>query len=466
LMMKSPLKHKFLKFVNRHRLIRPNERVLVAVSGGMDSMALLHLLLEWQSYFQLDIAVVHLNHQLRGEESDEEEAFVVSHCQQLNIPIHTRRIPVREVAREQRLSLEEAGHLLRYQVFEELLTSLNFNKLATAHHQNDLAETILMRILKGTGISGLSGINLKKNNKIIRPLLFATREEIKQYIKVRDIPYIEDPSNRDLRYLRNKIRHQLIPYLKQEFHLKNFDQFLSLSLIVQEWLQYVNSELCEIKKQLIKSSDRSEISLELNSFKSYFSWIQKEIIEFIIKDLISRDIILSYSKFSDFQEWINRPRVDKPFSLHRNILAIREGNRLRIRNLGERKESIKQKIFPGRWYILPTFRLRIRMDIVAKVPEKLGVEKGVEYIAADGIRFPLTLRKWKAGDRFHPLGMKNSKLISDFLTDIKIKLPYRKEVLVLESGGEIVAVLGQRISEQYKITERTQKILKIIVERI
>jgi len=215
--MKKDLKHKFYNYVRRNELLNSGNRLLLAVSGGMDSMVLLDLFHQWQARLKILLGAVHLNHGIRQETARRDQELVKGICEKVEIPLHILKADVPAHARENGLSLEEAGHKLRKILFEELACQEGYDRIATAHHQDDQAETILSRIISGTGLQGLAGIRLRKN-LWIRPLLCATRQEIEQYAIQQNIQYTEDETNKDLNIPRNRIRHDLLPYLQRNYN--------------------------------------------------------------------------------------------------------------------------------------------------------------------------------------------------------------------------------------------------------
>lgn len=464
--MSHSLKYRFLEFVNFHQLIEKEQRILAAVSGGVDSMVLLHLLSTWRKYFQIELGVVHFNHQLRGKQSDADEQFVKKTAGEMGIPFFSDRGDVTLFARQHQYSIEEAARVLREQFFERCLEMHQYDRIATAHTLNDQAETVLMHLLSGAGLQGLAGIRLRRG-KIIRPLLFAERPEIRQYAQMHEIHFREDPTNRDIRFVRNKIRHHLLPFLEKEFQLRNLQPFLRTGIILQEWLASLEEEFPTIFDIAVIPESENKIGLDIAIYNRYFSLFKIKLIEEILLRLTGKERKLTYQKLVDFTKWLNLQGQGSRFRFYGQISARLEGDCLWFENLPAEKTVIPvdEEIPINSICRIDPLNLHIEVSAVEAADVSPGKEKGVEFLDAQHLTFPLKLRNWKAGDKFQPLGMTTPKKVSDFLTDEKKLLLPKRQMLVLESNGEIVCVVGARISEKYKITEHTQKAIRVKVSK-
>jgi tRNA(Ile)-lysidine synthase len=318
--MGKSLKWAFLQFVKSHKLISSGQNVLVAVSGGIDSMALLSLIKEIQGYLKIEFAVVHINHRLRGEDAEADEKFIKQYCKINNITFFSHGVATKEFAGKNKYSIEEAGHLLREKIFRDYLNSGRYDLIATGHNLNDQAETILMRVIEGTGFQGLSGIRLK-NQGIIRPLLFASRKEIEEYVKEKIVEYRQDKSNIDLRFKRNRIRHKLIPFVSNEFNGLNLNQFLNLGLIFQEWEDYSQKIVNALISELTVNDVQKIITLDKRIYQNYFSGIQIKILEYISSRLSRKKVVFSFNKFRSFNNWLNKHREGKYYKIIPEIVV-------------------------------------------------------------------------------------------------------------------------------------------------
>ncbi len=425
----------FHDHIARHQLCKATDKILLAVSAGMDSMVMMKLF----NKAGYDIAIAHCNFQLRGAEADGEEEFVKEQCHELKIPIYTKRFDTNNHAWENGLSIQLAARELRYAWFEELLTSEKFDKLATAHHLNDSLETVLLNLCRGTGIEGLAGIPLQ-NKSIIRPLLFASRAEIEDYAGVEKISWREDSSNLTDDYQRNFLRHQIIPKLK-EINPSLEHTFLSTLEKVRGGVELMK----EGHKQLEKTF------LSIVEGKTY---IRKEAFQsFRHAAPVLWEMIKQFGFNVEQCEEINqsiRSQSGKRFLTSTHQLVIdRECLIISLRqDFWEQTEILtgQEKSTLGSWIL----------DIKESEPIiKSGKLEAV--VDLEKLHFPLRWRKWKAGDSFCPLGMEHHKKISDFLIDQKISITDKDAVTVIESDGEIVWVVGHRVDNRFKITPQTKR---------
>lgn len=422
---------------------KTTDKILLAVSGGLDSMVMLHLFKE----AGVSISVAHCNFQLRGKESNDDERFAKTICEKWNIPFHNIRFETNNYATEKGLSIQLAARELRYKWFREVKDINQLNWIATAHHFNDSIETWLLNFSKGTSLDGLLGIP-EKTNDIIRPLLFATREEIENYGADNGISWREDESNRTDDYQRNFIRHQIIPKLKKlnpSFETsmeKTIEKLKGSALIVSEsvdrWKnQFQKSEPEKIlltKSGLENQTKRHNTSLLWELIKNYgFHYNQCA-------------MIISALEGQSGKQFLSETYV---LTIDRDQLIITP----HLQALAEIKiESIDERIVLGK----QNLHLEIRPQA-----DLLRASKNQVIVDAALVRFPVIWRKWKSGDFFYPLGMTSRKKISDFLIDEKVSLADKDSVTVLEAKGEIIWLVGHRIDNRFKVTDSTRQVLCI-----
>ncbi|RMH87151.1 MAG: tRNA lysidine(34) synthetase TilS [Calditrichaeota bacterium] len=462
----TSLKYRFLQFTNRHRLIQPQQAILIAVSGGVDSVVLLHLLVTWQQFFRSRLGVAHFNHQLRGSSADEDEAFVAELSREFQLPFYAGRGDVRNLAHRQRRSLEEAARMAREAFLVETCEQNGFDHIATGHNLNDQAETMLMRLLQGAGVSGLAGIRLRRG-RFIRPLLFAEREAIVEYAAHHQLTYREDPTNRDLRFVRNRIRHRLLPLLRETFHLSRLDSFLRTGLILQEWLEMLEEEVQQALSAVKILPGQNKIALDIPAYCQYFSQIQVKVLEFIIAQLTGERQTLTFRRFESFSRWLEKGGRGK-ILVHPGIQAWREGEQILFQLSAEENlpEKVDVWLNPGDAYRNETLQIEVSIGFAPREAIDFRLSPHTEFLDADQLRFPLRLRTWQPGDKLQPLGANYLKKVSDLLTDCR-SLPLPKQsMLVLESAGEIVWVVGCRIGENYKITPQTKRVLKLEMNKL
>ena len=435
----------FLHHIAHHKLCTLSDSILLAVSGGVDSMAMLHLFKEGG----YRIGVAHCNFQLRGEASDGDESSVVEECKRLAIPFFIRRFDIEDYARQHGLSIQMAARDLRYMWFDDIVKEQGYNFLATAHHFDDSMETILLNLTKGTSMEGLAGIPIKNRN-IIRPLLFATRAQVTSYAIQKGIKWREDESNATDDYQRNFIRHHIIPKLKELNP--------SLESTWQNGLEKIDGDLELLhlgfndwkRASVQESKDRFVIKKKsLRIFHAGASTLWRYIKAFGFNFEQAREIIQvingqSGKKFLSPTHLLVVDRDELIITLH-----SQEWNAATI-EIGDREVPL------GPW----------RMFFSTGESPTTGADKMEAALDADSLKFPLTWRKWKKGDIFQPLGMKHKKKLSDFLVDNKISIVDKNITTVLESDGEIAYVVGWRIDDRFKIRESTKRVLNIRVARV
>lgn len=461
--MKTNLKHRFIEFIIQNDLIHPGENILVAVSGGVDSMVLLHLLRTWQRRLKIDLGVVHLHHGIRGQTADADFLFVENACREVSLPFYGLRESIPDYAREHRFSLEEAGHRLREQLFEKLAQHKGYAKIATGHHLDDQAETILQRLVSGTGLPGLVGIRLQKG-RWIRPLLFAGRDSILTYARENRLPFREDETNDNLSIPRNKIRHQLLPLLEKEYNPKVKQHLQQLSSVLQEWDEYNQTQLEQMIPNGKLRITKNKIHLDILAFKQYFSWFKIRLVEYILKALTGKAEKVVYRQFRSFLYWLEKGKPGTTFLWQENVGCFKDGEKLVFCNCpGTPTSEEETAVEENQWYDLPHAGYRLRISPVGREAVHFSASREEEFLDGSRLRFPLYLRRWKPGDRFVPLGLQAEKLVSDFLTDLKVKQPDKQNVPVLLNGNEIIAVPGFRISEKYRVRENSTNIFSLIL---
>ena len=463
--MKNYLKNQFGEFVIKEELFSPNDKVLVAVSGGRDSMVLLDLLCRWRRRLKISLGVVHLNHQLRPQSAEKDQLLVQKICSDLKLPLYILKENVKQFAKENKLSLEEAGHILREKRFQEIAHQHGYHKIATAHHQDDQAETVLMRILAGTGLQGIAGIRLRKG-KWVRPLLGTNRKEIAGYAQSRNLSYREDESNKDISFRRNKVRQLLLPMLASEFNSEVNQHLTQLSNILQEWDVYISGQVKELFPKYVKRVSQNEITVGITFFRLYFSWIELAIIESVLYQLQSAEYRVQFRQYQDFKHWIETGRIGSEFWWGGELQSIKRKDRIDFRIVGEQEPAAVIDVYPAESYLLPVANIKMSITEITIKEMEFSNNPDIEFIAGEGLKFPLMVRFWKSGDYFRPLGSKTKKKVSDFLTDIKVGFPQKKQIYVLINQDDIVAVLGYRISDDYRIKDESTKIFRLTMEKV
>jgi tRNA(Ile)-lysidine synthase len=426
------------------KLCKTTDKILLAVSGGMDSMTMLHLF--HQAGFSFSVA--HGNFQLRGQESEEDERFVAAWCQKLNCSFHSIRFDTNNYAIEKGLSIQMAARELRYIWFERIRKTEKIDWIATAHHLNDSVETVLLNFTKGASLEGLLGIP-EKNNRIIRPLLFATQDDIQNYAASNGIRWREDESNQKANYQRNLVRHHVVPKLKELNPA--FERSVENTLQKLRGTDMIVSHALEDWKKRFLATDNENILLA----KAGFEYFDGDGYATAILWELLRDFDFHYDQCESISTGMHG-QSGKRFLSGTHQLIIDRENLVLVRQQENWKavtvESGQNQVCLG------NSKIRLQSTVYKGIS---GTSKNEATFDEGLIHFPLTWRKWNAGDFFFPLGMKNRKKISDFLIDEKVSLADKDQVTVLESRGEIIWLVGHRIDDRFKVTENTKRVITI-----
>ena len=438
----------FQTYIKSERLFLPGQKILLAVSGGMDSVAMAELF----SRARFSFAIAHCNFSLRGKESDADEAFVKDLAKKLKVPFYIRHFLTTDYADEHRLSTQMAARELRYSWFNELLTKEGYPFLATAHHLDDQIETFFINMMRSTGIAGFHGI-LPIQGKIIRPLLFASRREIEEFVKKNQLLYREDTSNQEIKYLRNKIRHELLPVLSEinpgfrNILTENIYRIREAESIFRDTVNKTRDAFVRKKKE------RTLISIheikKLNPCKTY-------LFEFLAP------FGFNYSVAEDISEALDEEAGKQFYSTTHRL--IKDRNDLIIIPLlnGEIK-PVEKNVFriPEN---LSRVRVPLRLTLKKLLKDKnfqVDLSPQVANLDLHKIAFPLTIRKWQHGDVFHPFGRDHRKKLSDFFTDNKFSIDDKENTWILCAGGKIIWIVGHRIDNRFRITSKTKEVLQI-----
>ena len=432
-----------MEYMKRYGMADQGDGILAAVSGGADSVCLLWLLREMAETIGFRLAVFHMNHGLRGNESERDEQYVRDLCERLHVPCHVIREDVREYAKAHGMSEEEAGRELRYLHMEKAAEQFRCNKIATAHHKDDDAETILMNLFRGTGLKGMGGIRpIRETNEgriLIRPLLCVSRVEIEGYLRDRKVVWCEDSTNKELRYGRNKVRNKLIPWVKEEINDRATDHVLHLASLAAQADAYFTAEA-----EKILGDNKTKI------LTAVFDCQQEIMKNYLVRAMIAaaagqeKDIT---ARHVDAVCGLTGPGGGTCADLPYGLQAVRRYETLEVRkkeeiSLGNVDVSLEMQVFP--W----------KKDL--EIP-KNQYTKWFDY---DKIKGTLCVRSREGGDYFLYSGEKR-KLLKRYFIDEKIPEEMRDGIPLLADGSHILWVIGYRISEHYKITENTRTILQV-----
>ncbi|MAP80883.1 MAG: tRNA lysidine(34) synthetase TilS [Aequorivita sp.] len=411
-------------------------RILVACSGGLDSVVLTHLL----SKMNLKIALAHCNFSLRGKESDDDEDFVINLAENLGVTVYTETFDTKKYAKEHKISTQMAARDLRYAWFEELLTLHKFQYIVTAHHLDDDLETFFINLSRGTGLSGLSGIP-KKNNKVVRPLLNFSREDIFQYAQKNSLNWREDSSNKKADYLRNKLRLAVLPQFKtvNPAVLQNFkttqSNIRASQLLIDDYIAIVYNRVVTEAENAYK--------IDIQKLRDFPH--TKQLLYELLKDF-------GFTEWDDVSNLLDAQTGKQVYSQTHRLLKNRDElllTKMELDNLNRE---------------FPVSKKGIETPISLKFEETKYIgetEKNLIYVDSARLNFPLKLRRWQDGDSFHPFGMKGKKKLSKFFKDEKLSQLEKEKTWVLVSDDSIVWIVGHRMDDNFKVTKNTLHILKI-----
>lgn len=431
---------KFTEFSQQNNLFQTNSKILAAISGGMDSVLMAHLL----KASGLNFSIAHCNFQLRGEEATRDQEFCNELAQQFRVKFHTINFDTSAYAAQNKISIQMAARDLRYQWFEQLREQHGYDVIALAHHQNDTIETILLNLTRGTGIAGLHGI-LPRNGHLVRPLLFMGRDEVKEIVEQNGLKYVEDSSNASTKYVRNKLRHEVIPKLKElnPSLEKTFENSLQYFRDMETLLELRVEEL----KQKLFTENGAEIHIALAGLKKLepkrlllFKLLQ----EYGFNEATIGDIIESLEKHAG--RVFESDRFKLILDREKFILIKKNTNQLEAVQLNEGEREVTYG----------NYRLTVLHD-----DSPLIIKDNPLAVAIDSelLVYPLTIRPWQQSDYFYPLGMKTRKKLSDFFIQQKIPLHEKSTIPLLVNGnGDIMWIAGHRLSDRYKVSAITKKV--------
>ncbi len=433
----------FLKYITDNRLFKSDDRILLAVSGGLDSTVMARL-------FQLagfHFALAHCNFHLRGDESDRDEKFVRNLAEHYHVPVFVTHFETVSYARKHKISIQMAAREMRYRWFGELLSEQGFDFIATAHHLDDQIETFFVNLARGTGIAGLHGI-LPEQGRIIRPMLFATRKDIESYAMENGVDYVEDSSNSSLKYARNRIRHKVIPQLEKinpsvrQAILDTIERVRDAEAIYRSIVEKEKSRL------LIPDSGGYKIPVgELKILAPLRTWLHEILSDFSFSGLALDDIM----------DALDRQPGKVFFSSTHQLIKDRDYLLIHPRIMAGKGPMVFE-VFP---YPVPGLPICLEFSVLKREKANVTTDPNSAFLDYDQLTMPLYIRKWRKGDYFYPFGMKKRKKLSDFFIDQKFSLIQKENAWLLCSGDEIVWIIGKRPDNRFRVTDSTRSILEV-----
>ncbi|MDP5082364.1 MAG: tRNA lysidine(34) synthetase TilS [Winogradskyella sp.] len=437
---------RFKKHIEAHLEFITEKRLIVAISGGIDSVVLAYLC----KSLNFNFALAHCNFNLRGDESNADEEFVLDLADELDLEVFIQNFDTQAYANENKRSIQMAARELRYNWFNELAEQLKFDYILTAHHADDNLETFLINFTRGTGLNGLTGIPIINEN-IVRPLLPFPRELIESFAIENSIKWREDSSNSSRKYLRNKLRHDVVPILK-EINPQLLDSFQNTLENLNDTADIVEESLNAVSKRAITTIDDTGISYKISELKKVNN--PRAYLFEMFKDF-------GFTQSSDIVDLLDAQSGKQVLSRHYRLIKHRDFLIL---------TELKSNTFGG----LTLSAIEVQNGKIETPIGNLTFEPvesismpshNVIYIDKEKLKFPLEFRPWREGDTFQPIGMKGNKKISKYLKDEKLSLVEKENIWVLTSANAIVWVVGKRADERYKVTEQTKNIIKIQIAK-
>ncbi|VTR66418.1 tRNA(Ile)-lysidine synthase [Desulfosarcina cetonica] len=458
-----------------HAMVAAGDRILVGVSGGPDSMTLLHLLHRLAPELKVQLGVAHLNHCLRGLAADQDADLVKRTAAVLGLPCHLGRARVLKVQQHLHLSPEEAARRVRYAFFNRLLKDGNYNKLALGHHLDDNAEQVLLALLRGSGPKGLSGIAPVKDRRTIRPLIAVRRQAIEAYVSAMGISCASDASNADLRFMRNRIRHHLLPLLAEAYNPKIHDQLNRLADIMRMEEAWLEALVEESYTAAVQDRQPGRLSLRIAALRQAHPALFRRLVRRAIEALNGNLRRIRFAHIAAVDRLLINGEGPKELHLPGGIRIRRDGARLILQRAIHPRQSIKptgavmatdplEIAFPYPRIVTVADRgigLRFRILSPASKADWKAVGPQQAFFDVDKLRPPLILRSTWPGDRFHPLGAKGSQKLKKFFIDHHISHTDRMKSLILTDQERIIWLMGQRIDHAVRLTPATHHILAV-----
>lgn len=463
------LKKKLLNTIQRETLIKEGDKVLVAFSGGPDSSCLLHILASLQEELGIELYSAHLNHQIRGLDAHQDALLAYRESTALGVPCFLSAVDVPLYAREKKLSLEEAAREVRYHMLFEVKEKLAIDKIAVAHNLDDQAETVLMRIMRGTGLNGLKGMAYKREDGVIRPLMDIKRQEIEDYCAEHQLHTALDKTNEEDEYTRNKIRLLLLPYIEENY-ASNIKEILSrMSNSLREDSDYIDNIATELYREIGMRHEDYAIKFEMETIESFAAPILKRLIRQAYVDLMGTNEGLEAVHMEDALKVINSPRPELSVNLPKGIIVEKKGYNLYVskKPLEIKTVNFEYEIPLGGSIELAELGIKIETKIMSKERCKLLPSRAnTKAFDLDKIQGKLIVRNRKAGDKIKPIGFGGTKKLKDIFIDKKIPRDARERIPIIADESKIIWIVGHDMGEESKIEETTKEVVRITVKPI
>jgi len=473
--------NKVRAYIHHHKMIEKGERVVVAVSGGADSMALLAVLHRLRNDLAIELVAAHMNHGLRGRDADEDADLVKSVVKTAGLPYFEKKVDVGALAKRKGLSLEDAARRARYAFFYHLLRRLPAQKIATGHQMHDQAETVILNLLRGAGSRGLRGIVPVRNRVLIRPCLKVSREEILAFLEREGIPYREDESNQSDLFRRNRIRHDLVPQLKR-YNPRIEERLYDLAEIMRVENDFMEAQTALNLEKWQPESSVNAHAVDIQEFLALHEAIQRRIVKSILESRSLEQTGINQVHVGAVIRLCRDGHVGQKLSLPFATEVFRDYDRIIFRESGKLRSSRGMPLCPDETdkdktekgptdceysidnveteVVIRETGSRVRLSKIERGSDDL-TGQGVNLLDFDKIEFPLTFRHFRSGDRFHPLGMNGTKKLKCFFIDRKVPQETRKRILLLTDRKNILWIADMAVCESAKVTPATRICLKI-----
>jgi len=437
------MQQKVQTYIEKHQLLTPKDKIIVGVSGGIDSIALLHILIS----LGYDCVIAHCNFHLRMEESDRDEEFVRKLANSYSIPIYSIDFETTKYALEQKKSIEMAARDLRYNWFNELSEKLGAQAIAVAHHADDSIETMLMNLIRGTGLRGLTGIS-PRNKQVVRPLLCCSRSEIENYVVEQDLEFVQDASNASNDYMRNRFRNQVLPLLTEINPSVRQNLYKSMEHLEGNLAIYQQS--IDLIRETIVDKKDSLITLNI-----------ERIIQQAQRGTVLYELLSPYGFNTSQAE-----QIEQQLGAESGKVFYSETHRL----VKDRKELIisakdqkeRECFFISQANSILDFPINLKISKLSITPDfEPSKTKNCIHADASLLHFPLQLRRWNEGDWFYPFGMNQKKKLSDFFIDNKLSIDEKEQSWILASGNDIIWIVGQRMDNRFRVTRNTNELIEL-----
>lgn len=445
-------------YIHFHNLIDENEKILVAFSGGADSLALLLMLHELKEELQIELGACHVNHMLRGKAAEEDEDFCRATAKRLSIPFYSMRKDVHAYALEKGLSFEAAGREIRYAFFKDIMVQKGYEKCATAHHLDDQVETVLLNLMRGSGLNGLTGMHSRRE-QFIKPILFLKKEALYGYLRDHQLEQREDESNKDNVYQRNRVRNELIPYISENFNAEFSDAVWRMSELLKEDQDFIQEKMEEVKRHHVRKGKDQSVVIAKEAFQEHKALVTR---------LLFDAILTVKGDLSDIEEVhireilaLQKKETGKLMDIKGEVVGRNDYGNLIIEKKKaetEREEKMlhEELKIPGTYQVDgKTIRFRfVERDEIVK-------DKRLRFLNGDLMDETIIVRNRQEGDRMRPFGMKGYRKLKNILIDKKISREDRDSLLIFQNRNDVIYIGSMIISDDYKVKDSTERILEI-----